>query len=388
MGNQSKVQINSRALRRYRRGHPWVFRSDLTDIQTPEAGVVTVYSHRAKRLGQAFYSPNSQIALRWLTRGTENFSTSLLKSRIHQAFQLRVSILPDSSTCRMVFGEADGIPSLILDRYGDVWVFQSLSAGLESIKSDLVDTIRQLFSPACLVERNDAGVREKEGLPKIRQILFGNCPSALIREVEGFKFFIDPLEGQKTGFFLDQRFNAKISAPFFHGKLLDCFCHSGQFSMQAARYTDEIVCVDQSKSALEQVEKTAALNEIHKITTHEDNVFDFLQSQHREKKNWDGIILDPPAFVKSRSALEGAIRGYKEINLRALKLLKSGGRLATFSCSQNLGREDFLQILTLAGEDAGRTVKILTEFSQPPDHPRLLAMPESYYLKGYLLQVD
>jgi 23S rRNA (cytosine1962-C5)-methyltransferase len=288
----------------------------------------------------------------------------------------------------VVFGEADEIPSLILDRFGDVWVFQSLSAGLESFKSDLIDIIRKLFSPTCLVERNDVSVREKEELPKIRQVLFGNCPPDLIREIEGFKFIIDPLEGQKTGFFLDQRFNAKAAGPFFRGRLLDCFCHSGQFSIQAAGQTEEIVCVDQSETALEQVKKNAALNEIHKITVHQDNVFDFLKTQYRENKKWDGIVLDPPAFVKSRSAFEGAVRGYKEINLRALKLLKSGGRLATFSCSQNLSREKFLEIITMAGEDAGRPVKILTEFSQPPDHPRLLAMPESNYLKGYLLQVD
>jgi 23S rRNA (cytosine1962-C5)-methyltransferase len=245
-----------------------------------------------------------------------------------------------------------------------------------------------LDKPNVIVERNDVSIREKEGLPLAAQVVWGEGPTELECPILGKKFLLQLLQGQKTGIFLDQRFNAQRTSPWLRGKVLDGFCYNGQWAIHAAAHAETILCVDQSEHALSQVQRNAQLNGLPNIQTHRANVFDFLKEQDSKKEKWDAIALDPPAFVKSRSEKAGALRGYKEINLRAMKLLSPGGILVTTSCSQNLGREDFLEILRQAAQDAHRSAQIVMELIQPPDHPVLLAMPESYYLKGFVLRIS
>ncbi len=383
-----KVSINQKALNRIRQGHPWIFRSDILDIEAKQAGSVSVLSPNGKILGQALFSPQSQITLRMMTRGEDKIGTPLFRQRLKTAALWRDKFLPKESCHRLIFGEADGIPSLILDRFDKTLVFQTLSAGLDFFKSTLIDLMREIFDPVCIVERNDVKTRDLEGLEQISQIAWNNGVPDEEVSILGKKYQIDFLSGQKTGFFLDQRFNAQTVARYCSGRLLDAFSHSGQFALQAADRVDSILCVDQSAPALEKIKQNAKNNECHKIETHLDNVFDFLKAEQDKSNQWDSIVLDPPAFVKSRKALAGALRGYKEINLRAMKLLAPGGILATFSCSQNLSRIDFLNVLHSAAQDAKRHSLVLQELTQPLDHPWSLSIPETKYLKGFVLRVD
>ncbi len=363
-----RVTINQKALRRILGGHPWIFRSDLEKTEAEGPGPVSVFSPQGKLLGQALYSPQSQIALRMMTRGEEKITPTLIHTRIAKALALRKKLFPTSKIYRAVFGESDGLPSLIVDRFDQVLVFQSLSAGLEIFKETLIESLQELEHPCSIVERNDSSVRLKEGLEKITQVVRGQDLKTVEISVAGYRYQISPLSGQKTGFFLDQRINAVNVARYLSGDLLDVFCNSGQFSFQASP-------------------RAAQLNGINSLTLHRANGFDFLKDADQAKKAYDGVVLDPPAFVKNKASLGAAYRGYKEINLRAMRLLRPGGILATFSCSQNLSSETWLQVLHQSALDAKRTVRVLELLHQPPDHPWTLGIPETRYLKGAVLEV-
>lgn len=382
-----KVRLTEKAMVRLKKGHPWIFRSDLASVEGDQAGPAEVFSPKGKSVGQGLYSPKSQIALRMMTRAGEKITAGLIRGRLEKALAWRRACLKGEESFRCVFGESDGLPSLIVDRYSKALVIQTLSAGMEYFKDDLVSLLRELDRPELIVERNDVTVREKEGLPLAAQVLWGEGPTETEVILLGRKFRVNLLAGQKTGLFLDQRFNAQRTAPWLKGKVLDAFCYNGQWALHASPHADTVLCVDQSEGALAQVTENARLNGLQNIQTHRANVFDFLKAQDEKKEKWDGIVLDPPAFVKSRSEKAGALRGYKEINLRAMKLLKPGGILVSSSCSQNLSREDFLDILRKAAHDAHRTPQVVMELAQAPDHPFLLTMPESYYLKGFVLRV-
>lgn len=382
-----KIRLTEKAMIRLKKGHPWIFRSDLASVEGDRAGPAEVLSPKGKSVGQGLYSPKSQIALRMMTRAGEKITAELIRNRLEKSLAWRRARLKGEETFRWVFGESDGLPSLIVDRYSKALVIQTLSAGMEYFKDEVVSLLRELDQPDLIVERNDVAVREKEGLPSAAQVLWGEGPTETEVTLLGRRFRVNLLEGQKTGLFLDQRFNAQGAASWFKGRVLDGFCYNGQWALHASPHADSVLCVDQSEGALAQVTENARLNHLENIQTQRANVFDFLKTQDEKKEKWDGISLDPPAFVKSRSEKAGALRGYKEIYLRALKLLNPGGILVSSSCSQNLSREDFLEILRQAARDTHRTVQIVTELTQAPDHPVLLTMPETYYLKGFVLRV-
>ncbi len=383
-----KITINQKGVQRFQNGHPWIFRSDLLKIDLDQAGVAAVYGPNEKLLGEGLYSPKSLIALRMMTQGGEKITPKLLRTRIEKAFQQRKNLFAPSEIYRLVFGEADHLPSLIIDRYQDVLVFQTLSAGMECFKEDIIHLLKDLFQPRSLIERNDVSVREREGLPTLKQAVEGEAPREVLLELYGKKIGFDPLEGQKTGFFLDQRFNAIVASQYIRGEVLDCFSYVGQFALQAADQAKQVECVDSSTEALEQLKKNAEYNHYTHIQTHCANVFDFLKECDRQKRRFDAVCLDPPAFVKSRSALGQALKGYKEINLRAMRLLRPGGILVTSSCSQNLKAELFEKILLEASRDVKREIQVLERRGQAPDHPWLLSIPETQYLKCYILRVE
>lgn len=382
------VTINQKAVLRIKKGHPWIFRSDLTKVCADQPGTVDVLSPNGKLLGQALFSPCSQISLRMMTRGDEKITSGLIKGRLERALELRKNLYPGSTFFRVVYGEADGLPSLLIDRFEDVLVLQTLSAGMETFKESILRHLKELLQPRSVIERNDVAIRQKEGLPLIRQVCYGEDPGDFPVEFGGMKFFINPMEGQKTGFFLDQRFNALRSARYAGGEVLDAFSYSGQFAIRAAGHADHVECIDTSVLAIREVLKNAELNQLKNIRAQEANVFDFLRMQDEKKNFYDTVFLDPPAFVKGKSGLAGALRGYKEINLRAMRLLKPGGVLVTSSCSQNLTQIRFEAILGAAAQDARRRAKVLEVLGQPADHPWLLSAPETHYLKCYILKME
>lgn len=382
-----KVTINQKAWQRLVQGHPWIFRSDLLKIEASEPGPVSVYSKEDRLLGQALYSPKSRIALRMMTKGEAKIDEVLIRERMKQAIAWRETTLPEEKCRRLIFGEADGLPSLIVEQYHGSLVFQTLSAGMEIYKESIVEFLKESLEPQCIIERNDVPSRDLEGLEKIQQIYWSQAEPESQVEILGKNYQVDCLSGQKTGFFLDQRFNAQRVGSYLKGKLLDAFSHSGQFAFQAGPRVEQILCVDQSAEAIQAISANAKLNSDQRVQSRQANVFDFLKEADQNQDCYDSIVLDPPAFVKSKAALKKAMAGYKEINLRALKILRSEGILASFSCSQNLSREDFLQVLTRAAKDAKRQVQVIEEFSQPPDHPWRPNIPETHYLKGFLLRV-
>lgn len=382
-----KITVNQKGTERIHKGHAWVFRSDLSEVEGEAPGVATVVSPKGLTLGQGLYSPQSLIALRMMTLGSEKVTAGLVQERVRKADAIRRSPAGATDTYRAVFGEADFLPSLVVDRYGDTVVFQTLSAGMETFKEAVVETLQDLYRPRSLIERNDASVRAKENLPLIRQVVAGEDRAETWIEIGGRRFGFNPLEGQKTGFFLDQRWNAVEAAKYLEGEVLDAFCYVGQFAIQAAPRAARVLCVDSSEEALAQVRRNAEANGFANIETEAKNAFDFLKDCDQQKQRFDAVCLDPPAFVKSRRDLKQALRGYKEINLRAMRLLKPGGVLVTSSCSQHLSQEEFANVLSEAGRDTRRALQVFGILGQPADHPVLLAMPETNYLKCFLLRV-
>ena len=371
--------------------HPWVFRSDIAKVEGEfsPGDMVDIYSSKGRFLARGFYNPASQIALRIMTYHEEPVDRDFIFRRIHEAVEYRRTFA-DLKSCRLVFAESDRLPALIVDSFGDVLVLQCLALGMERFKQDVVDALVQELHPAGIWERNDVPVRRLEGLEMMTGLLYGEVPDRVMMEENGIKFLVDVKEGQKTGFFLDQKENRAAIAPFVKGKrVLDCFTHTGSFALHAGHYgAREVTGVDISEYACPFAEENARLNglegTVHFLAA---NAFDLLAEKSRAGEKYDVIILDPPAFTKTRSAVDSAKRGYKEINLRAMKMLEPGGTLITCSCSQHILPEMFREIVRESASDA-RVLLRQAEFrTQGRDHPILPASPETEYLKCGIYQV-
>ncbi|MDR0897490.1 MAG: class I SAM-dependent rRNA methyltransferase [Oscillospiraceae bacterium] len=370
-------------------GHPWVYRSDIhhvTGAFTP-GDVIEVHSSHGKFIGRAMYNPASQIALRFFTVHDEPVDEAFIRMRVRRAIGYRRAFA-DLKSSRLIFAESDGLPGLVADAFGDVIVIQSLALGIDRWKGIIIDELASMLAPRGIWERSDVKVRELEGMAQTQGLLRGEVPDRVEIIENGVRFLVDVKQGQKTGYFLDQKENRAAIAPFVKGaRVLDCFTHTGAFALHAAHYgASEVVGVDISALALEQAAENARLNGLS-VGFEEANAFDLLRAQHDAKTRYDMIILDPPAFTKTRSAIEAALRGYKEINLRAMKMVRDGGYLVTCSCSHHVLPEAFAKMLVSAASDAKVQLRQIEARTQGRDHPILSASPETQYLKCHILQV-
>lgn len=380
-----EVRVSKKGAGRYRSGHPWIFRSDVTDAADASPGdLVRVLDPRGQTLGQAHYSAASQIALRFVTAPAETFDIS---ARIAEAQHFREQVVTDSDAYRLVHAEADRLPALIIDRYGDAFSVQALDQGMDRALPEILAALQEQFRPRAIVARNDAAVRTLEQLPREIKLLGGNLEQPVAIHMNGFCLQADLLHGQKTGVFLDQRENYLAAARYATGSALDCFTSTGGFALHLARACKQVEAVDSSALAIEAAKGNAKTNQISNIDFREADAFDLLAGYSSARRLFDIVILDPPAFAKSRKQLEGATRGYKEINLRALRLLGSGGILVTCSCSHHMSEAMLLEIVAEASLDAGKTLRVLERRTQSQDHPILLTVPETHYLKCLILQV-
>jgi 23S rRNA (cytosine1962-C5)-methyltransferase len=387
--------VNHRGALRLRGGHLWVYRSDLVPPAEAAAGaLVHVRDDRGLHLGSALYSSASQIAIRLLTGDeiSEAQLTSLLRERIAAAVYFRAQVARDTDSCRVIFSEADLLPGLILDKYNDVLSMQALTQAFDRQElRQVLDAIAEHFPQASVVERVDPHIRELEQLPPRQSQLVRGERSSTIFTMNGVRFHFDGLGGQKTGAFLDQRENYAAAARYAHGDALDCFTYQGGFALHLARVCASVAAVDSSRPALEVAEQNERLNrDAHccgEIEWTEANAFDLLKNYASAGRQYDTIVLDPPAFAKTKRTVPTALRGYKELNLRALKMLRPGGILVTCSCSFHVSEGEFLAMLGSAAADAGHRVRILEERGQSLDHPVLLNVPETAYLKCVICQV-
>ncbi len=379
------VTISSRGETRLRSGHPWIYRADIGDVHAAGGDRVAVRSARGQTLGHAFYSDRSQIALRMLTRGEEPADDGLIRRRIEAALAFRGTLAIDGSACRLVHGEADLLPSLIVDRYGDHLVVQTLSQGADRLLPLFVSTLQELAEPAGILARNDPRTRALEGLEQKVEVLAGDVPDTIAVTENGVRYDVDVRRGQKTGLFLDQRENRSAAALYARGRLLDCFTYSGGFALTLAGRCEETIAIDVSEDAIARVRQNAAANGVV-IDARVGNVFDELRGLDRLGERFDTIVLDPPAFAKNKAAVTNARAGYKEINLRAFKLLNHGGTLVTCSCSYNVNEGMFGEIVYEAALDAFASVTVVEKRMQARDHPVLLGVPETYYLKCFILR--
>lgn len=379
--------VAPRGARRWAAGHPWIYRSDVVDRPDAPAGIVLVRTHRREALGWALWSPRSEIALRLLDRDAgARIDAGWWDRRIGTALERRAELQRSATAYRVVHGEADGCPSLVCDRYAEYVVVQLLSAGLEACRTEVVQAILEHLRPLGILARNDVPVRSKEGLPQSVELIHGDVPREVeVREAE-VRYLAAPWDGQKTGAFLDQRENRELIGRVARGSALDCFSYHGSFALHLARNASHVSAVDASSTALERARTNFALNGVTNVEAIEADVFEFLRDRESAGAAYDTVVLDPPAFAKTRSALEAAVRGYKEINLRAMRLLAPRGVLFTASCSFHLSRERFFQMLSEAAADSGRTLALRAITGQPVDHPELLTFPESAYLKGALVE--
>ena len=385
------VRINRKGADRLRSGHPWIFTSDVVERGEAQPGdPVKVIDPRNEALGTAHFSSTSQITLRMLTRSTNvEIGRAFYLDRIRAAAAHRKLVVPqDSSAYRLVHGEGDLLPGLIIDRYGDQhFVLQALSQGMDKAQPQILEALVELFNPQGIVARNDAAVRKHETLATETTIAHGEIPPRVAFTLNGLQLEADLLHGQKTGIFLDQRENYKAAARYARGRALDCFTSTGGFALHLAQNCETVEAVDSSALALEVAQSNAARNGISNINWKQGDVFDLLSNYSRMRANFDTIVLDPPAFAKSRSTVDAALRGYKDINLRALRLLAPGGILVTCSCSHHVSEADLLGVVAEAALDSGRTLRVLERRAQSQDHPILLTVPETLYLKCLILQV-
>lgn len=384
------VRVNKRGADRVRQGHLWIYQSDLVDVDAEGGSIVSVKDERGNFIGQALFSDSSQIALRFLTQSNEEIDREWWRRRITEAAGRR-HIPPDTNAYRLIYSEGDLLPSLIVDRYDDVLVVQTLSQGTDAIKPFLIEILIEQFNPRAVIERNDARVRQLEGLPLISGTVYGEAPEELEIMQHGLRFRVEPLGGQKTGSFLDQRENrlaARAAAQTTaKTRALDCFTFNGAFALHLAQVCESVIGIDISSDAVAAARRNAELNGLGNVEFREANVFDALREMEAVGERFDVIVLDPPAFAKNRASLKAAIRGYKEINLRALKLLNPGGVLVTCTCSYHVSEELFLEILAQAAIDARRRLQLMEKRMQATDHPVLSGMPETYYLKCVIARV-
>ena len=375
---------------RVRGGHPWIYASEIEKVEGAfeNGDIVDVADFRGKFIGRGFYNPQSQISLRVLTRNDEPCDRAFFARRIRDAWEYR-KLLCDPDSCRLIYSESDFLPGLVVDKFSDILVFQSLGLGIERIKDMLCDLLMEIVQPAGIWERSDVPVRRLEGLEQTTGLLRGTVPDVVEMRENGIRFLVDVKHGQKTGFFLDQKQNRAAIAPLCrNARVLDCFCHNGSFSLHAAKYgARSVLGVDISEEALETARRNADLNGFENVAFQAANCFDLLREQTEAGEQYDLVILDPPAFTKNKAAVQSALRGYKEINLRGLKLTRPGGFLVTCSCSQHVLPEMFQDVICQAARDAKKRIRLVEYRTQGYDHPILPQSVETKYLKTMILQV-
>ncbi len=381
--------VSQRGADRWQRGHPWIFKSDVRKRPTGPAGVVRVRDDRGRWIGVALWSPSSEISLRRLDESADaKIDVTWWERQLARSIARRSGIGDAATGYRLVHAEGDGLPSLICDRYDRWLVVQILSAGLDVFRDEIVDVLVRLTSAEGVLARNDVPVRSRENLPRETVLLHGDVPTEVVVREQDVRYAAAPWTGQKTGAFLDQRENRQRLGKLANGRALDCFSYHGSFSLHLARGAEQVVAVDSSAEALQRAGENARLNGLSNIERIEANVFDFLRDRDRAGDRFDTIVLDPPAFAKTRDALEAALRGYHEINLRAMRLLAPGGVLFTASCSYHLTRSLFLEMIEHAAADSGRRLVLERITGQPVDHPEVLTIPETGYLKGAVVRAE
>ena len=382
------MRVSRKAAGRVASGHPWIFASDVLDPGHAAPGdAVLVIDPNGKTLGTAHYSNSSQISLRLLSDRAETIDRAFYFRRLRAAEAYRKRVVTNTSAYRLVHGEADQLPGLVIDRYGDYISMQTLDQGMDRAKPEIVSAIEELFRPLGIVERNDVPVRKREALPLQTGVLAGEVPGIVPVEMNGLKLHADLLHGQKTGIFLDQRENYLAAARYARGRALDCFTSSGGFALHMAARCDSVEAVDSSEASLKAAELNRAANNIPNVQFREADVFEVLAGYSSAHRRFETVVLDPPAFAKSRDNLDRAVTGYKEINRRALELLGPGGVLITCSCSHHLSEGMLLEIVATASLDTGRVLRVLERRTQSQDHPILLTVPETLYLKCLILEV-
>jgi len=381
--------VSQRGAQRWARGHPWIFKSDVRKRPSAPAGAVRVRDDRGRWLGTALWSPSSEISLRLLDPDPDvKLDGHWWHARLSRAVARRGEISALTTAYRLIHAEGDGLPALICDRYDRWLVVQILSAGLEVFRDMIVEALVRLTSVEGILARNDVPLRSREGLVRETVLLHGDVPREIIINEHGVRYAAAPWTGQKTGAFLDQRENRVLTGTLARGRALDCFSYHGSFALHLARRADHVVAIDSSADALARARENAALNGFTNVECVEANAFDYLRDRDRAGERFETIVLDPPAFAKTRDALEAALRGYHEINLRAMRLLAPGGNLYTASCSFHLTRPLFLEMIERAAEDSGRRLVLRQVLGQPADHPEVLTIPETGYLKGAILQAE
>ncbi len=385
----NEVRVSRKGAERVTSGHPWIFSSDIADRDGAQPGLaVKVADPRGRPLGTAHYSSSSQISLRMLSRQVEEIGRDFFLHRLQAAEEHRRAVVRNTDAYRVVHGEADLLPALVVDRYGDYLVVQTLDQGMDAAKSVIASCLEEIFHSKGIVARNDVAVRTKEELPIETGILAGEVPESVEVCMNGLTLRADLLHGQKTGIFLDQRDNYRAAARYARGgKALDCFTSTGGFALHVAGKCESVEAADSSGPALVTARANAAANGIANIDFKEADIFQLLTNYASARRHFSMVVLDPPAFAKSRRNLESATTGYKEINLRALRLLQPGGILVTCSCSHHLGEAALLELVAQASLDANRTLRVLERRTQSQDHPILLTVPETLYLKCLVLEV-
>ncbi len=379
--------VTSRGAKRLAGGHPWVFRSDLAEAPNVPAGAVRMADPRGQPLGWAWWSPQSEIALRRVDRDSEAaIDRSWWRARLAHAIARRAPLATLTNACRLVHGEGDGLPALVVDKYDRWLVVQLLSAALEAQRAVIVDVLNELVAPDGILARNDASVRAREGLSKQVELLSGTVPEEIEVNEHGVTYLAAPWTGQKTGAFLDQRENRVLLGAHARGRALDVFSYHGSFALHLARGAESVTAVDASAGALERARVNADRNGITTLACVEADAFEFLRESVVRGDRYDVIALDPPALAKNRGSIAGALRGYKELNLRAMRLLAPGGLLFTASCSYHVTKAMFLDVVRDAAADSGRPMILRALTGQPLDHPEVLTVPETGYLKGLLIE--
>jgi len=387
----TKVYLNKKINPRIAQGHPWIYNNEVDRIAGPiEPGdIVEVYFFDGQLAGRGYINPNSQIIIRLLTRKREEIDANFFYEKIKTAWAYRQQ-LGYSENCRLVFGEADGLPALIIDKFNDYFVLQTLSLGMDIWKQAVVDAIQKIFSPKGIYERNDVPVRELEGLTQVKDFLTEPFPTEIIIKENNLQFYVNIETGQKTGYFLDQQDNRRAIKEIVKGAdVLGAFTYTGTFEIHAAHYgAKSVLGIDISESAVAQANKNAALNKLEHIVKFEAmNAFDVLKKWGKEGRKYDVVMLDPPAFTKSRNNIDKAITGYKEINLRGMQMLRNGGFLVTSSCTNLVSPELFLETIQMAAWDAKKRIRQVTYQSQSSDHPIIWGMENTHYLKFLIVEV-
>jgi len=383
----SSAIVSTKGAQRWVAGHPWIFRSDLIEPPSSPPGVVAVLDARRKPLGIALWSPRSEISLRLLDADPDTvINAEWWHDRIARAIRRRNPLEAHANAFRLVHAEGDGVPSLVCDRYDRWLVVQLLSAGIEQHRADIVNALMALTGADGILARNDPPVRAREGLARETTLVAGDVPREIEVYEHGVRYVAAPWTGQKTGAFLDQREARVRIAEYARGRALDCFSYHGSFALHLARKASHVIALDSSHAALERAAQNAHRNGLTNIECIEANAFDYLRDQQRARARFDTIVLDPPAFAKTRQALTSALRGYHEINLRAMKLLAPGGTLYTASCSYHLTKPLFLEMIERAAADSGRRLALREFIGQALDHPAVLTIPETGYIKGAILE--